>query len=143
MGRTARHIAAGAAAALVVAAALAATAGAGPAKVRAPRIQHISASATGTRASLSATINPESLESSYELELLYRPPDCCTPKTKECCPPEVEVVANGKLPASSSAHQVHGSAKLREGNYSVRFMVKADNSAGSSEKSRAIPVSTR
>jgi hypothetical protein len=142
MGRRTRWIVVVAVAGLAVAAAVTATAGAGPTKVRAPRIQHVSGSATGTRASLSATIDPEDLESSYQLSLLYRPPSCCTPKSKECCAPEVEVVATGKLPAGSSAHQIHDSAKLREGSYAVRLLVEADNSAGSSEKSRAIPVSS-
>jgi hypothetical protein len=139
MGRKAGRIAAAAAAAaLLVAGAATAVAGAGSAKVRAPKIEHISASVASNRASVAATIDAENLESSYQLALVYRPTDCCLPETKQCCTPEVEVFLTGKLPPSSTTHEVHGSVKLREGSYSVRVRVEADNSAGDSEKSRAL-----
>ncbi|HUH81961.1 MAG TPA: hypothetical protein VLZ06_11605 [Solirubrobacteraceae bacterium] len=140
MGRTARGVAIGAAVALLGAAGVVAGAGARTPKPRAPRISHITASVANKRASITVTINPESLASSYQLALLYRPPNCCRPGTKECCPPEVEVVSTGNLPASSTPREIHESAKLREGNWAVRVRVEAKNSAGSSEKSRALKI---
>jgi hypothetical protein len=140
MGRRAGRSAAAVAVALLVTGAVSATAGAGSAKVRAPKIEHISGSVASMRASITANIDPEKLATSYQLALLYKPASCCVPGTKKCCTPEVEVVATGNLAASSSSHEVHGSAKLREGNYAVRVRVEADSSAGSSEKSRALKL---
>jgi hypothetical protein len=50
-------------------------------------------------------------------------------------------VAGGTLLAGSTPHEVHASATLRSGNYSVRFRVQATNRAGSSEKSRKVASS--
>jgi hypothetical protein len=143
MGRRAGRIAAVAAVALLVAGAVTAVAGAGSTKVRAPKIGRISASAASKRASIAVTVNAENLESSYQLALVYRPGNCCPPESKECCTPEVEVVSTGRLPPSSTPHELHGSAKLREGSYSVRARVEASNSAGDSEKSRALRLPRR
>ncbi|HTY96916.1 MAG TPA: hypothetical protein VMB91_07725 [Solirubrobacteraceae bacterium] len=143
MGRTGTRIGAGLAATLLAAAgvaALAAGAGARTPKPKSPRIEQIKASASQKRATISVKLNPEKLETSYQVALLYRPADCCTPGTKECCPPEVEVVSNGTIPGSSNAHEVHDSAKLREGNYAVRVRVEASNSLGNAEKSRKLPA---
>lgn len=144
MGRSVRRGTAAVAVALLVTAlvagAVSSAAGAGKTKVRAPKIAHISGSVAGKRASITTTINPENLKAGYQVALLYRPASCCLPGSKQCCTPEVEVVATGSLAAGSSFHEVHASATLREGNYSVRIRVEADNSAGSSEKSRALKL---
>ena len=141
MGRIGRRIGVGVAATLLVAVALTAGAGAHTSKPKHPRIEQIKASAAQKRATISFKINPERLETSYQLALLYRPADCCTPGTKECCAPEVEVIDNGTIPGSSNSHEVHDSAKLREGNFAVHVRVEASNSAGNAEKSRKLPPS--
>ncbi len=140
MGRIGRRIGVGVAATLLAAVALAGGAGARTPKPKPPRIEQIKASAAQKRATISVKINPEKLETTYQLALLYRPAGCCTPRTTECCPPEVEVISNGTVPGSSSSHEVHDSAKLREGNYAVHVRVEASNSAGNAEKSRILPA---
>jgi len=128
-------------AAALVTAAVGATAGASKTKVRAPKIAHISGSVASRRASITTTIDPENLKSSYQVALLYRPANCCVPGSKQCCTPEVEVIATGSLAAGSSFHEIHAGATLREGSgYSVRVRVEAENAAGSSEKSRALKL---
>ena len=126
------------AAVLLVAGAATALAGRSSTKVRAPKIGRIFAPVASKRAAISATINAENLETTYQVALLYRPVDCCTPGSKECCAPEVEVIATGKLPGSSTPREIHASARLREGSYSIRVRVEAENSVGSREKSRAL-----
>jgi hypothetical protein len=128
---------------LLVVTAMATTAAAGSGAPRAPRLAAISASVSNKRVSISDNIDPETLETTYQVALLYRPSNCCTPGSKECCTPEVEQVSTGTLPASSTYHDVHASAKLREGSFSVRVRVEAQNSAGASEKSRGVHVSAR
>ena len=139
-GRGAVALAMALLAAALVAGAVSAAAGAGKPKVRAPKIAHVSGSVSGRRASITATIDPENLKASYQLALLYKPASCCPPKSKECCTPEVEVIGTGSLAAGSTFHEVHASATLREGSYSLRVRAEADNSAGSSEKSRALKL---
>jgi hypothetical protein len=117
-----------------------AAAGAGKTKVRAPKIAHVSGSVASKRVSITTTIDPENFKTSYQVALLYRPVSCCLPESKQCCTPEVEVVATGNLPAGTSFHEVHASAMLREGSYTVRMRVEAENSVGSSEKSRALKL---
>ena len=98
-----RRIGVGVAATLLVAVALTGGAGAHTAKPKPPRIEQIKASAAQKRATIAVKINPERLETSYQVALLYRPAGCCTPRSKECCPPEVEVISNGTVPGSSSS----------------------------------------
>jgi hypothetical protein len=143
MGRTARGIAAAAvvvAVVVLVATAMASTAGAGSKAPRAPRLAGISASVSNKRVAISDNIDPETLETSYQVAVLYRPSNCCTPESKECCAPEVEQISTGTLPASSTFHDIHANAKLREGSFSVRVRVEAQNSAGDSEKTRGVHV---
>jgi hypothetical protein len=141
MGRGARNICTGLLAGLALVAGLSGLAGASePKHPRPPRISRVTASVANRVVRITSSVNPERLQTSYALELVYHAPGCCPPKSKECCKetPETEVVGSGTLTGASAAHEVHASASLRSGNYSVRARVQATNRLGTSEKSRKI-----
>ena len=140
MGRGARNIGVGLLLAVALVVSVSAAAGASETKVRAPRIGRLAVTASGLNVRLAASINPERLQSSYALELVYHAPGCCPPGSKECCKetPETEVVSHGTLVGDATSHEVHASATLRSGNDSVRFRVEAANRVGSSEKSHKV-----
>ena len=100
-----------------------------------PIIRHPAAVVSSNRLKLSAEIDPEQLETSYELALIYHLPGCCPPGAKECCKegPDYkrEMVGAGRLAASSSSHEVQASAMVPPSQDSVRFLVIASNAAGS------------
>jgi hypothetical protein len=139
MGQGARKVGIGLMLGLAMVSAATAAAGASePKRERAPRITHLSGTSANRTTKLTASIDPEGMQSTYELELVYRAPGCCPPNSKECCSGESEVVGSGTLAAASTAREVHASATLRTGTYSLRLRVRATNRVGSSEKSRKI-----
>jgi len=136
------HIAIGAVVTALTVAAVSAGAVAKSPKPRAPRIAHLKGSVSSRRASVSVEINPSNLQSSYQVELVYRPATgCCIPGTKECCAPTaVETILAGNLPAGSTYRQIHASGQLKEGSWAVRARVQATNSVGSNEKSHKLAI---